>query len=217
MRRTSDIGVTGNSSVAIDGCAHRAATYDGSALKLYVNGSQVATTAITGAIVSSSEPLRIGGNSFWGEFFAGTIDEVRIYNRALTASEIQADMNTPVGSAASLPDFAISATPGTQTVTPGGTATYTVTAVALNGFGDAMDLAVTGLPVNATATFTPASVVEGGVATLTVTTSADTPPGSSTLTITGTSGALTKTAMAEFVVDASSAPQNGKKDFSVSG
>ena len=38
--------------------------------------------------------LKIGGNSIWGEYFQGDIDEVRIYNRALTATEIQADMNT---------------------------------------------------------------------------------------------------------------------------
>ena len=42
--------------------------------------------------------LRIGGNAIWGEYFSGLIDEVRIYNRALTPTEIQTDMNTPVGS-----------------------------------------------------------------------------------------------------------------------
>ena len=36
----------------------------------------------------------------WGEFFQGRIDEIRIYNRALTQAEIQTDMNTPVGSSA---------------------------------------------------------------------------------------------------------------------
>jgi hypothetical protein len=41
-----------------------------------------------------NQPLRIGGNaSFTGEFFKGLIDEVRVYNRALTAAEITADMN----------------------------------------------------------------------------------------------------------------------------
>jgi len=47
-------------------------------------------------MVTSTNPLRIGGNSIWGEFFAGLIDEVRVYNRVLTAAEIQADMNTPI-------------------------------------------------------------------------------------------------------------------------
>jgi hypothetical protein len=40
--------------------------------------------------------LRFGGNSVWGEFFAGRIDEVRLYNRALAAAEIQANMNAPI-------------------------------------------------------------------------------------------------------------------------
>ena len=51
---------------------------------------------IGGSILTSSGPLRIGGNSVWGEFFAGAIDEVRVYNRALTQIEIQTDMNTPL-------------------------------------------------------------------------------------------------------------------------
>ena len=41
--------------------------------------------------------LRIGGNSVWGEWFAGLIDEVRVYNRALSAAEIQQDMQAPIG------------------------------------------------------------------------------------------------------------------------
>ena len=52
--------------------------------------------ALTGSIVSSTQPLRIGGNQVWGEYFAGLIDDVRVYNRALSAAQIQTDMNTPV-------------------------------------------------------------------------------------------------------------------------
>ena len=40
--------------------------------------------------------MTIGGNSVWGEYFSGRIDEVRIYNRALSQSEIQSDMNTSI-------------------------------------------------------------------------------------------------------------------------
>ena len=116
-----------------------------------------------------------------------------------------------VPTASPSPDFAISSTPGSQTVTQGSGTTYTVTTTALNGFAATVNLAVTGLPANATATFTPASVAGAGNATLTVTTAANTPPGSSTLTITGTSGSLTRTATAGLVVNASPPP-----DFSVS-
>jgi hypothetical protein len=44
-------------------------------------------------MAASTGVLRIGGNAIWPEFFAGLIDEVRVYDRALTATEIGADMN----------------------------------------------------------------------------------------------------------------------------
>ena len=77
-------------------------TYDGSTLRLYVNGTQVASTAHTGAITTSTNPLQIGGDSLYGQYFAGLIDNVRVYNVALTAAQIQTDQTTlgqPVGAA----------------------------------------------------------------------------------------------------------------------
>ena len=89
---------TGTSQLPINTWSHLASTYDGTTLRLYVNGTQVGSVATTGSIEVSSGVLRIGGNTIWGEYFSGLIDEVRIYNRALSATEIQTDMNTPVGS-----------------------------------------------------------------------------------------------------------------------
>ena len=66
-------------------------------LRLYVNGVQVGTRAVAGPLLTSTGCLRLGGNSIWGEFFAGRLDEIRLYNRALTQGEIQTDMNTAVG------------------------------------------------------------------------------------------------------------------------
>ncbi|PYN52892.1 MAG: hypothetical protein DMD94_20655, partial [Candidatus Rokuibacteriota bacterium] len=65
--------------------------------KLYVNGQLVRSQAVRGPIATSTGPLRIGGNSIWNQYFQGRIDEVRIYNRARSQSEIQVDMNTAVG------------------------------------------------------------------------------------------------------------------------
>ncbi len=76
--------------------AYLAATYDGATLRFYVNGVQTASRAQTGNIATSANPLQIGGDSIYGQYFAGMIDEVRIYNRALSAAEIQTDMNSPV-------------------------------------------------------------------------------------------------------------------------
>jgi hypothetical protein len=75
---------------------HLAGTYDGATLRLYVNGVQVSSRAQTGQIAISTNPLEIGGDSVYGQYFPGSIDEVRVYNRALNAAEVQQDMNTPI-------------------------------------------------------------------------------------------------------------------------
>ena len=92
----ADIISNGPAPLPLNTWTHLAVTYDGTTLRLFVNGVQTSNKATTGALVTSTRPLRIGGNAVWGEHFAGVIDEVRIYNRALTAAEIAADMTTPV-------------------------------------------------------------------------------------------------------------------------
>ncbi len=76
---------------------HLAVTYDGTTLRLFLNGVQVAAKVARGNIATSERPLEIGSDSIYGQYFDGTIDEVRVYNTALTAEDIQRDMNSPVG------------------------------------------------------------------------------------------------------------------------
>jgi chitodextrinase len=90
--------VSGPTASPVGSWTHVALTYDGAILRVYVNGTQVATLAASGTIQSSSSPLWIGGNSPYGEYFNGLIDDVRVYNRALTQAEIQTDMATALGS-----------------------------------------------------------------------------------------------------------------------
>lgn len=85
------------SVLAVNTWTHLAATFDGATVRLYVNGAQVASRAQTTPLAATTGTLQIGGDSYPNEFFAGRIDEVRVYNRALTSAEIQADMNTAVG------------------------------------------------------------------------------------------------------------------------
>ncbi len=68
----------------------------------------MSTLAVAGAIQTSTSPMRIGGNTIWSEWFNGLIDEVRVYNRALTAAEIQTDMNASISS----PDTQAPSAPG---------------------------------------------------------------------------------------------------------
>jgi hypothetical protein len=99
-----DPTVAGSSSLPLNTWSHLAATYNGSTLVLYVNGTQVGSQVITGSLVQSANALRFGGNAVWGEYFQGRLDDVRVYNRALTASEIAVDLATPVTNVASPPD-----------------------------------------------------------------------------------------------------------------
>ena len=92
----TDTAASGTSALALNTWTHLAVSYDGATIRLYVNGVQVGSRALTGPIAPSTGALRIGGNAVWGEYFKGLIDEVRVYNRALSAGEIQLDMVTPV-------------------------------------------------------------------------------------------------------------------------
>jgi PKD repeat protein len=83
--------------------SHLAMTWDGLIARLYVDGREVARHALVGPAEASSGPLRIGGNAIWPEWFRGRIDELRIYDRALTEAEIAADRRTAIDPGATAP------------------------------------------------------------------------------------------------------------------
>jgi hypothetical protein len=100
IRNGSDIEAAAGPALPVGVWTHIAVTYDGATIRLYVNGVLRSSQASAGSIAASTAPLRIGGNTVFSspgtEYFAGLIDEVRVYNRALNAAEIAADMNTPL-------------------------------------------------------------------------------------------------------------------------
>ncbi|HZR28980.1 MAG TPA: TIM-barrel domain-containing protein [Terriglobales bacterium] len=98
--------------------------------------------------------------------------------------------NFAIGGGGGGGDFSLTATPASQSVTTGGSTTYTVTIGASGGFSGSVALSASGLPAGATASFNPASVSGAGSSTLTVTAGSTT--GNSTITITGTSGTLVR-------------------------
>jgi len=70
---------------------HVVGVYDGSWVRIYVNGIPHGwSSPLTGNVFDSDEPLKIG---YYYNTFNGTIDEARILNRALTPEEILADYN----------------------------------------------------------------------------------------------------------------------------
>ena len=78
--------------VAASVFTHLVGTYDGARMRLYVDGAPAADVAQSGPVRSTDLPLLIGqmlpGNTDYN--FAGTIDDVRVYNTALSAAEVQA-------------------------------------------------------------------------------------------------------------------------------
>jgi hypothetical protein len=73
---------------------HLAVTYDGAMLRLFVNGKLVREGSRHGKLLAGSGPLRIGGTP--GRHFRGQIDDVRIYDRALSRDELGLTMRSPV-------------------------------------------------------------------------------------------------------------------------
>ena len=147
----TDHQVTGAAALPVDTWSHVAVTYDGQAARVYVNGTLAGSKTVSGTLLQTGGGLRIGGNSVWGEWFHGRIDDVRIYNRALTASDIQSDMNTPVPSTpladSTRPTVAIGSPAAGATVS----GTVTIAATAADNVGVAsvqflVDGATVGMP-----------------------------------------------------------------------
>ncbi|MCK4291750.1 MAG: LamG domain-containing protein, partial [Planctomycetes bacterium] len=85
----SPLSMGGSTNVNDGAWHHIAGTYDGTNRVLYVDGQVDASDTPTGTVSTSTHPVRIGENAqATGRFWSGMIDEVRIYNYALTLNEI---------------------------------------------------------------------------------------------------------------------------------
>jgi hypothetical protein len=91
-------------------------------------------------------------------------------------------------------DFSVSVTPGTRTVGPGGTATYSVTVAAQSGFTGQVSLSGSGGPSGTTISFNPQMLAGGGTSTMSVGIPSSASAGSFSLTVTATSGAIVRSA-----------------------
>jgi len=71
---------------------HILARYDGAQMDLFIDGDLDASQSASGDVVGTTNELRVGGNheALSGNYFDGIIDEIRVYNRALSGAEIQA-------------------------------------------------------------------------------------------------------------------------------
>jgi hypothetical protein len=152
------------------------------------NGSVNSTLTVT---VGGAVPT--GGYSFQAQGTSGS--STRTFNMSLNVT------------GAPVPDFGISASPSSVSVTQGGSGTSTITVNSLNGFSSAVALSASGVPSGVTASFSPSSVTppSGGSAssTLTFTASAGATTGTFPVTVTGTSGSLVHSTSVSLTVNPS--------------
>jgi hypothetical protein len=84
----ANLGYYGNVPAGV--WTHVAVTFDGSLLRYYVNGSEVGARAHSGSLSATGNPVCLGSYACGALYFAGSLDEARVYPRALSAAEIAA-------------------------------------------------------------------------------------------------------------------------------
>src|SRR5467141_3514113 len=122
--------VSGNTQVPLSTWTYITVVRNGPAISFYINGNldtSFGAAADANPFRSGINTVRIGGQNLGSvsRVLNGTIDEVRIYNQALTQAQIQADINKPISTPTAPPS--ITTQPVSQTVTAGQTATFSVT------------------------------------------------------------------------------------------
>jgi hypothetical protein len=81
--------LTAAATVPIGQWVHAVATYDGASMRLYMNGIEIGSMGAAGSItVGSTVPVAIGRNAQNYGSFNGVLDQVRIYDRTLSAAEV---------------------------------------------------------------------------------------------------------------------------------
>ena len=212
-----NLGV-GGASLQPQTWTHLAGTYDGSTMRIYVNGTLAGSAPQSGPIRFDNNDLIIGGNQNTSganqaqDVLNGRIDSLRIYGRALSGAEITS-LASPVSSTST-------AAPSSTTTTTAAPSTTTTTTAA-----PSTTTTTTAAPSSTTTTTTTAAPT-----TTTTTTAAPTttrPPTTTTTTTTTTIAGSTLRLVTDPAIVASGAPlvitlsgatpNVGRVDFAING
>jgi Viral BACON domain len=146
-----------------------------------VTGSGPLTLTASSTATTGTFPITLTGTS-------GSLSHTASFNLTLNSST------------ATKPDFSLSASPSSVTITQGSSGTSMISIAPLNGFNSSVSLSIPGLPSGVTAVFSPASTM--GTSTLTLSASSAAASLTVGLTVTGTSGSLTHTTTVNLTVNA---------------
>ena len=176
---TAQNGFTGTVNLSASGFGAGAS---GSFSPTSIAGSGISTLTVTtsGGAATGPFPLTVNGSSGSLSHSANT---------------------TLVVNAAPPPDFTISASPASQTVTQGNGTSYSITVTAQNGFTGIVNLSASGFGAGSSGSLSPTTVNGGGTSTLTVTTTTAAATGSFAIAVNGSSGSLSHSTSATLVVN----------------
>jgi subtilisin family serine protease len=179
----------------------------------YFSGTSMASPHVAGAAALLLSACSLDTASLKNTLFS-TVDPIgSLAGKTVTGGRLNVDR--AIRSCASpTPNFSLTATPSSATVTAGNSASFNVTSAPSGGFASNITLSVSGLPAGATAGFATNPIGPSGSSQMTVTTAATTPAGTFTLTITGTQvgGSLVRSKTVQLTVNAPATP-----NFTLSG
>ena len=136
---TTFYNVASTTTLSLNTTYHVAGTWDGSNIRIYLNGSLENTTATTGTLPASSQVLAIGAYSNSSSTApGGSIDEVAIYGTALSGTRIAAHYTAATSAPADATVTAVAATATASTLAPALSAGWSVAAVAATASATAL-------------------------------------------------------------------------------
>jgi len=95
--RGNAYGRTSYAYTALDTWVHFVGTYDGTTVRLYMDGTEVSTAALSGTMSAPTNTTYIGRHPTFGFSVTGEIDDARIYDRSLTSGEVSEIYNSGTG------------------------------------------------------------------------------------------------------------------------
>jgi hypothetical protein len=201
-------------SMAYNSWNHAAVVYDSSSTSnnadLYINGVKQTISKISSpqGTQTANEGAGIIGNRIpLNRGWEGLIDELRVYNRALSASEIVSLYDQ--GNSGPF-NFSLANSMSLSAI-QGSSATNTITASLVSGSPEPVSLSASVLPSGASASFSQKTCSPTCSSLLTIATAASTPAGSYTITVIGAGGGVTRTTNFALAVntDSTSPPPSG--------